>query len=162
MKPNGEFHFHKGHYLSNDVIKSLRSVENENYDELQFEDEYAVDTVYTDADVFLHGSCNLFALTLHETFGYEVYEIRDKEDRMVHVFCKSTYRGQDVYVDVRGVTTDFVECVSEFRNQLYRGYHITTRDIEEDKLLDNEGDKTGYPFAQAIVKKYHDYYDTTF
>ena len=161
MNPNGKFHFHKGHYLEKDVINSLRNVENEEYLKIQCKDEDAVDYVYTDAEVFLHGSCNLFALALHEEFEYEVYEIRDSKDIMAHVFCRATYRGQIVYIDVRGVTTDFVECVSEFRNCFYNGYYIVARNIEEDKCLENEGDKTGYQFAQSIIKKYRRYYDTS-
>ena len=80
---------------------------------------------------------------------------------MVHVFCKSTYRGQDVYIDIRGVTTDCIHCFIEFAGALRRGYYITKRNIEEDRRLDNEGDVTGYSFAQAIVREYHTYYDVT-
>ena len=104
----------------------------------------------------------MFALALHEELGYEVYEIRDIEDRLFHVFCKSTYRGQDVYIDVRGATTDFEECLSDFSNCMYRGYYITRRDLEEDRGLDGEGDVTGYRFAQDIVEKYRCYYDVSF
>lgn len=161
MNPNGEFHFHKGHYLEKDVINSLRNVENKEYLKIQCKNEDAVDYIYTDAEVFLHGSCNLFALALHEEFKYEVYEIRDSKGIMVHVFCRAIYRNRIVYIDVRGVTTDFVECVSEFRNYFYNDYYIVARNIEEDKWLENEGDKTGYQFARSIIKKYRRYYDTS-
>ena len=161
MHPNGEFYFHKGHYLENNSMDSLRTVENEEYSKIQCKDEDAVDYVYTDAELFLHSSCNLFALALHEEFEYNVYEIRDNQDIMAHIFCMAIYRGQVVYIDIRGVTTDIVECVSEFRNFLHNGYYIVARNIEEDKCLDNEGDKTGYQFAQSIIKKYRRYYDTS-
>lgn len=166
MQPNGEFHFHKGHYLERNVINSLQSVENEDYSKIQCEDEDAADYLYVDAFLFLHGSCNLFALALHEEFGYEAYEIRDNENRMNHVFCKATYRGQDVYIDVRGVTTNFVECVSEFRKSFYNSvckgdYYIISRNLNEDRKLENEGDKTGFQFAQSIIKRYYGYYDVS-
>ena len=67
----------------------------------------------------------------------------------------------DVYIDVRGITTDFVECLSNFSNRMYRGYYITQRDIEEDRRLEDEGDITGYRFAQDIVEKYRDIYDVS-
>ena len=122
----------------------------------------ATDYLYTNSELFLHGSCNLLALALHDEFGYEVYEIRDNEDRMFHVFCKATYHGQDGYIDVRGITTDFAECLSDFSNRMYRGYYITRRDLGEDRALDGEGDITGYRFAKDIVEKYRSYYDVSF
>lgn len=125
-----------------------------------------MDYLYTDAWIFLHGSCHLFALALHKEFGYEVYEIRDYDDYMRHVFCKATYRGQDVYIDVRGVTTDFSECMSDFQNMFYNSfyygvYRIVARNLEEDMKLGDEGDMTGYLFAQSIIKKYRNFYDTS-
>ena len=77
-------------------------------------------------------------------------------------FCKSTYHGQDAYIDVRGVTTDFAECVADFRHFLRNGYRIVPRNLDEDRKMDNEGDRTGYPFAQSIVRRYRDYYDSSF
>ena len=159
MQKDGASHFHKGFYLSDNVIEALMNVENEHYSEIQCEDYDAVDYLYTSARLFLQGSCNLFALALYEEFGYEVYEVRDCENRLVHVFCKSKYQGQDVYIDVRGVTTNFAECFCEFSNRMNRGYVIGLRDIEEDKCLEDEGDKTGYPFAKAVLAKYRGYYD---
>ena len=164
MREFSKFHFHKGHYLieDNDNYKSLMNVKNDDYDKIVCEDPDAVDYVYTSAWVLLNGSCTLFALALYEEFGYEVMEIRDSQDRMTHVFCKSTYHGQDTYIDVRGVTTDFAECAANFRHFLRNGYHIVPRNLDEDRRMDNEGDKTGYPFAQSIVRRYRDYYDSSF
>lgn len=161
MHSNGLSHFRKGHYLENNIEACLRMVKNEHYSEIQCEDEDAADYLYTDAWCFLHGSCNLFALVLHEKFGYDVYEIRDDKDRMVHMFCQGTYKGQDVYIDVRGVTTDCVECFSEFRAFLQGGYKISSCDIDEDMRLEDEGDKTGYSFAKALVEKFPRYYDVS-
>ena len=166
MQPNGWFHFHKGHYLEDNVSKSLNRITNDGYSKIQCKDENAMDYLYTDAWIFLHGSCHLFALALHKEFGYEVYEIRDYDDYMRHVFCKATYRGQDVYIDVRGVTNDFSECMSDFQNMFYNSfyygvYRIVARNLEEDMKLGDEGDMTGYLFAQSIIKKYRNFYDTS-
>ena len=148
MQPNGWFHFHKGHYLEDNVSKSLNRITNDGYSKIQCKDENAMDYLYTDAWIFLHGSCHLFALALHKEFGYEVYEIRD------------------VYIDVRGVTTDFSECMSDFQNMFYNSfyygvYRIVARNLEEDMKLGDEGDMTGYLFAQSIIKKYRNFYDTS-
>lgn len=161
MNSNGIYHFHKGHYLENNKYDSLSAIVNEELSKIQNEDIFSMDSVYTDAWLFLHGSCQLFSLALHEEFGYKVFEIRDVQDRMVHVFCKSTYKGQDVFIDVRGVTTDCVECFSEFTSYLRKGYYITMRNIKKDKRLEDDGDKTGYIFAKDIIKKYREYYDVT-
>lgn len=161
MHQTGTFHFHKGHYLSTNVEDSLRQVENENFANIKCEEDDATDYLYTQATIFLRGSCNLFALALNDEFGYTVYEVKDYMGRLTHVFCKSTYHGQDVYIDVRGVTTDISECLSEFSYRLLKGYSIVTYDIEEDRELENEGDETGYQFAQAVVRKYKKYYDSS-
>ena len=147
-------------------IMFLNRITNDGYSKIQCKDENAMDYLYTDAWIFLHGSCHLFALALHKEFGYEVYEIRDYDDYMRHVFCKATYRGQDVYIDVRGVTTDFSECMSDFQNMFYNSfyygvYRIVARNLEEDMKLGDEGDMTGYLFAQSIIKKYRNFYDTS-
>ena len=166
MQPKGTFHFHKGHYLEINVIKSLRSVKNEDYSKIQCEDKDATDYLYIDSEIFLHGSCNLFALALHDEFGYDVYEIRNNENKMRHVFCKSTYQGQEVYIDIRGITTDLNECMFEFKTNFYNcvcngTYCITPRNLEEDIYLENEGDKTGYLFAKTIIKRFYQYYDVS-
>lgn len=161
MQSNGDFHFHKGHYLEDDIDDSLCKVENEEYSQIQCEDKDAADYLYIYARLFLYSSCHLFALALYEEFKYKTYEIKDHKDRLIHVFCMATYRGQPVYIDVRGITTDFVEFVSAFYIILRDGYRIVAYDIEGDRGLEEDGDKTGYRFAQSIIKKYRGYYDTS-
>lgn len=158
MCSNGKFHFHKGHYLANDIVNSLCNVKNEEYPKIQCQDTDEICCHYKDAYVFLHGSCQLFALALHENFGYEVYEIRNNQGVMVHTFCLADYKGQVVYVDIRGVTTNIVECMSEFP-ALYSGYSIDKHNIEEDRRLEIEGEEIGYQFAQSIIQQYPKYYD---
>lgn len=161
MKQKSSFHFHKGHYLKTNISDSLSKVKNERYSEINCKDEDAADYLYEDADVFLHGSCNLFALAIHDLLGYPVYEVLDYQGCMSHVFCKAEYHGQEVYVDVRGATTDITECLSEFEGSLRKGYTIRLRDLEEDRKLDCEGDRTGFAFAKAVVEKNKDYYDVS-
>ena len=79
-----------------------------------------------DASIFLHGVCGIFALALHETFGYEIWAVAfepedwgDKEDtwenRLVHVYCQKG----DCYVDVRGITDNEDAFFDEFADELY-------------------------------------------
>ena len=161
MTQKSTFHFHKGHYLETNISESLMKVTNNRYSEISCEDEDAADYLYDDADVFLHGSCNLFALALHEKLGYPVFEVIDHQGRMAHVFCKAEYHGQEVFVDVRGATTDITECLSEFIAPLRKGYSIRLRDLEKDRRLEEEGDTTGFSFAKAVVEKDIDYYDVS-
>ena len=49
-----------------------------------------------------------------------------------------------------------------FYNSFYYGvYRIVARNLEEDMKLGDEGDMTGYLFAQSIIKKYRNFYDTS-
>ena len=159
MSQFNAFHFHNGHFAGEDFDKSLREVKNEHYDNIDCEEEDAADYLYTDAQVLLRGSCTLFALALHEKYGYEVYEILDDEDRLAHVFCKSSFHGQDVYIDVRGKTTDFSEIAMPFRHWLRKGYRICKRNLDEDRKMENPGDNTGYPFAKEIIERHRSLYD---
>lgn len=43
MQPNGWFHFHKGHYLEDNVSKSLNRITNDGYSKIQCKDENAMD-----------------------------------------------------------------------------------------------------------------------
>ena len=66
-----------------------------------------------DAGVFLHGNCGIFAMALHERFGYSIEHVvapaddddDDEEDsvpgtQLVHIYCLD---GDTLY-DVRGGT----------------------------------------------------------
>ena len=68
-----------------------------------------------DAGVFLHGNCGIFAMALHERFGYSIEHVvapaddddDDEEDsvpgtQLVHIYCLD---GDTLY-DVRGGTDD--------------------------------------------------------
>lgn len=79
-----------------------------------------------DASIFLHGVCGIFALVLHETFGYEIWVVAFEpedwgdeadtwENRLVHVYC---HKG-DRYVDVRGITDNEDAFFDEFADELY-------------------------------------------
>ena len=79
-----------------------------------------------DASIFLHGVCGIFALALHETFGYGLWVVAfepenwgDEDDtwanRLVHIYCQK----DDCYIDVRGITHDREAFFDEFADFLY-------------------------------------------
>ncbi len=111
---NETLHFHTGYYRKSgktheEISKSLSQEANREY----VDGEGVVSELpnpYEDASYFLQGSCELFALALHQEFGFKVYTIPTKIS--FHCFCKSNYNGAEVYIDVRGATTDFNEFIS--------------------------------------------------
>lgn len=153
MQLDGKGNFHKGHFTEKNIELSLNGVEFDDcYITLQNED--LNECPYTNAWDFLHGACDLFAYVLHKKFGFTIFELIDKSNHMVHCFCKSYYCERDVYIDVRGATTDIKEFFSEFNN----GAKITCKNILEPNFKD-DWVQTGIVFASAIIEKYYDYYD---
>lgn len=72
-----------------------------------------------DISVFLHGACGVFALALHEKFGYPIEALLDGTgeplwDSLVHIYCPVEVHGRQGYADVRGITTNWDEFQAEF------------------------------------------------
>lgn len=150
--------FHNGHYLSADIDQSLKEVRNGKYSEIKCDDEAAIDYHYETADIFLHGSCQLFSLALHKCFGYDAYKIT-WEGQHIHYFCMIDLGKNKIYIDVRGMTTDFNKFVLTFcPGLLHSPYSIEPQNIAEDEMLNDEGDVTGYAFANEIIERYLNFY----
>ena len=150
--------FHNGHYISANIDQSLTEVCNSKYGEIKCDDEDAVDYRYETADIFLHGSCQLFSLALHKNFGYNAYKIT-WEGRHIHYFGMIDLGKHKIYIDVRGMTADFNEFVFTFYPGLLNiPYSIEPQNITEDEMLNDEGDVTGYAFANEIIKRYPSIY----
>lgn len=126
-----------------------------------------------DAQAFLHGVCGIFALALHEEFGYPVTvyaEPADGEDdpivnRIVHIYC----RDGENFIDVRGITADEDAFLNEFSDfispksdsdEVIGDFPIT--DLEDmlsmtctkEELAAMIGD------AKKLIKEYHVGYST--
>ena len=150
--------FHNGHYLSANIDQSLTEIRNSKYSEIKSDDEATIDYHYETADIFLHGSCQLFSLALHKSFGYNAYKITWK-GRHIHYFCMIDLGKHKIYIDVRGMTTDFNEFVLTFcPGLLHSPYSIEPQNIAEDEILNDEGDVTGYAFANEIIERYPSFY----
>lgn len=112
--------------------------------------------VYYSAEDFLHGICHIFAYALHQKFGYDILELKSNSGSTVHWCCISNYNGKEIYIDVRGVTSDFDEFLFEFYPEIREDFskniikNLTNYEIELEK---NE-----LKFANEIIEKYYNYY----
>lgn len=53
-----------------DGEKGLHTIENPKYETSDPDDFEGEENLYENAEIFLKGSCQLFALALHEKYGY--------------------------------------------------------------------------------------------
>lgn len=120
---------------------------------------------YTSASDFLMGSCHLFALALHEKFGYTVYEIiREKDlndpdkDSLIHAFCKFQCDGVDLYVDVRGITSEYDKFMDGVILPKNESYAIRPRNLKKDIADLSETDIWVTYFARHIIDQHPKYY----
>ena len=108
----------------------------------------------------MYGSCNHFALSLHNLLGYNAYIIEDINREGVHIFCQIYRYKTWYYVDARGITTSFDEFMNvtkEFVHDEYTIRSLTSEDIYEwENYCDYN--QEAYAFAEAIIEKYKDFY----
>lgn len=146
--------FYAPHYI--DAEQALNDIVCETV--LDIEEWENLNHPYQHLSIFLHGSCQLFALALNKKYGYPVYEILQNGE-MVHSFCIMPYLRQKMYIDIRGATSDFEDfmrgvCIIDGKE-----YSLRLRNIQEDERLNNEWDDIGYAFARAIIEKFSEYYE---
>lgn len=116
------------------------------------------DCYYPDADSFRQGSCQLFALALHDVFEYPVFELSFNHSH--HWFCKTTKGDRQYYIDVRGITNDFCKfrktlCFPSISVDVSLEYNI-----EQDRPGDNEYvNQFGLGFAKWIIERDKCFYD---
>lgn len=93
-----------------------------------------------------------FSYALMKKFGYAPYKIKDKNH--VHYFCQASYQKKRVYIDVRGMTSDFGEFLQSSCISADEAITITPQEISDDELFEIEQDKIwGLPFAKAIIER---------
>lgn len=120
-----------------------------------------------DASIFLHGFCAIFALALHETFGYDIKVVAEADldgpwqSRLIHVYCRDN---DDNYIDVRGITDDEYAFLGEFDyfSSVYDNDSFTLsenelRDFSCRKIPKDEFDWL-YGAAQNIINAHRDGY----
>ena len=151
------------YYCTDLYLLQLSSMEKTLQD-IDFDNLYRIkiegDCPYSNANDFLMGSCELFALALSRKYGYQVYEIV-QDGKMKHAFCIAVYKGVKLYIDVRGITSNYKEFLLGVRVNKNNSFFIQKRNTVEDEQLKGEWDKEGYGFAVAIIKNFPQYYTIT-
>lgn len=144
----------KGFYTSNkdNIIESLLEIHSNKPAASINDEEY----VYYDAEGFLHGYCHIFAYALYQKFGYEIYEISNSSESVIHWCCISKYDGIDVYIDVRGITSNFNEFLNEFQPDI--GAKPKMKIIDDIEKYNDEWIQELLDFANELIDRYYDYY----
>ena len=114
------------------------------------------DNIYYNAHLFLHGICHVFAYALHLKYGYQILELKNETGSMVHWCCISKYKGKKVYIDVRGITSDYNEFIDEFQPDI--GERPIQNIITNLNNYEDEWDAEQLVFANEIISKYKHYY----
>lgn len=152
----GSYGWHKGFYNTDDFSKALCNIYYEDFFEDPDDDEFPYDSAHS----LLRGSCNHFVVALHKVLGYTPYIIEQTDKRGFHAFCQVCKNGNLYYVDARGVTSSFDEFMSVAREFVRSEYTISqaTPDVIENWETGSEYNEEAYIFAEAVIKKYMDYY----
>ena len=119
-----------------------------------------------DATAFVHGICGIFALALNNKFGYPIYYIETTEEddgyeyeQLVHIFCMK----DNMYIDIRGMTTEEDSFFVEFNDFLDSGSRILDTSQEECLLFVKESmSEEEYDIflraAESIIDEHMDWY----
>jgi hypothetical protein len=108
-----------------------------------------VEHPYTDAGVLHMGSCDLFAVALHERFGYEICRV--DYEHSFHMFCRTEIEGKTVYIDASGMSTNLQDLqLGEKIGEIYSVDEVT---------CDGEFDDIGLGFARRFIEKHKEYFD---
>ena len=143
-------HIYTGFYLYPDYEKELRNLENP---KSQIISEKEDDFVLLDALIFLKGICHVFAYALNQEFKYDIYKLCDSNNNYYHHFCMSSLNGIDLFIDVRGITSD------EKRFAEYFGLSDTSNKKKVQNLVwDKDFNENSIEFANYVINKNFDYY----
>lgn len=148
--------YHKGFYNEGDISKALCNINYTDFWELPDDDEFP----YTSAHQLLYGSCNHFAISLQQLFGYTPYVIQGNNKRGFHVFCQVYKNRKWYYVDARGITSsfdEFMDMAKMFVNDEYTIRPVSIDDIEEWER-DSKYNSEAYAFSKAVIDKYRGCY----
>ena len=132
--------------------------------------------IKTDASIFLHGVCGIFALALHDTFGYAIehlvalmdpdgeYDTGEENtpaSTLVHIYCVSN----DILYDIRGGTSEEDAFFEEFSDWIDGNDDYFSFDPEEcrkfvkDSMSEQEYQQL-YNAAIKIISEHEDWYVT--
>lgn len=113
---------------------------------------------------FLHGYCNEFAYMLNEKYGYPIYEIVDHTGTLIHSFARLDQNNIHYFIDVRGITTDYHEFISEFENWTDEETSIENTFpvdlLNKGERERNTPSKGNREFIEKLFSDYGDYYSS--
>ena len=121
-----------------------------------------------DFSLFLHGACHVFALALHEHFGYSLFLLHDLTNenpkKATHVYC----RFDDAHsVDVVGIAPEQTALTDlGWGDSKYRRMEVSPRELKGYFTISGEGGLCGdrefleatAERAQTRIAKSKDYY----
>ncbi len=132
---------HTGYYEDNSKL-DFCPLENEFLTKFSVKNGDEFDFTFSANDM-LHGFCDIFAEVLAKKFNpnYQVYSLLDPSDGyLTHCYCMLSDSDKKYYIDVRGITDNFNEFISEFAD------FVDTKDEQE---LSNAGLIVPYNFNMA-------------
>lgn len=148
--------FHTGYYVGGESVKKLEQVDNPEWN-FEDSDDAKPGFDYESANVFVKGSCNIFAIALAKNTHIKTFNWFGSNDGLVHAFGMTTYKGMDAYVDVRGATTDFEEFIQPF-SSIGESFNPIPQNVMDEYIEMNESDRFGYRFAERLICEHRDYY----
>lgn len=118
-----------------------------------------------DVTLFLHGACHVFALALHEHFGYSLFRLATGNPKNApHVYCRFD---DDHSVDVVGIASEQTALTElGWSGSEYRRTEVSPRELKNYFTISSRGGLYADPKfleitqerAQARIAKYKDYY----
>ena len=142
--------FCKGFYSSKTEIKKiLYEVKSQKLNSTLMNVDY-------NAEIFLHGFCHIFAYALHKKYGYKIFEFKNPSGTMIHWCCIKKYKGYKLFIDVRGITSNYNEFLDEFQPDM--GECPTIKNIVNLSKYNDEWEEKWVDFANEIIEKYPEYY----
>lgn len=121
-----------------------------------------------DSYCFLHGLCTIFALELHQEFGYPIYMLYSVDDEpvldsLIHVFCQvEDGAGIRHFIDARGVT-DSEEAVIRSFGEWYSApafKEVAPEELERLNFADMGNCICDYyrGCARELINRFREYY----
>lgn len=112
---------------------------------------------------FLHGFSYIFALALHDAFGYDIEVVAEEgsngpwQSRWVHIYCRDNAGN---YIDIRGVTNDknvfldeFADFLSDSGNNVFVLSENELRNFSREAVSKEEFDWL-YGTARSFIDAY--------
>lgn len=109
--------------------------------------------------IYLHGLCHIFACLLHQKYGYDIMQVVDDQNNLVHAFCIKDRH----YIDIRGITNQTIQdFLYEFEDWVDTEYIDNTNyypyDYEKEWAKIEKDSVNEIQFAKNFIETHTDYY----